>query len=141
MRSWRANKYRVLIFCGTQARADKLREVFDEEGIGSSAPPASLELLKGVAVSAEELESGLILHEQKLVVIGTGELYTKSAVKKRIRRKRKPSVGQRLYWLAVGCAGAAGIIGGYILLCILSTSWIGTLIGMIGLMAIYFRAK
>ena len=98
VRSWRANKYRVLIFCGTQARADKLREVFDEEGIGSSAPPASLELLKGVAVSAEELESGLILHEQKLVVIGMGELYTKSAVKKRIRRKRNdlftsPEVG------------------------------------------------
>lgn len=59
----------------------------------------------------------------------------------RIRRKRKPSLGRRLYWLAVGCAGAAGIIGGYALLCMLSTSWLGTLIGMIGLMAIYFRAK
>ena len=32
----------------------------------------------------------------------------------RIRCKRKPSLGRRLYRLAVGCAGGAGIIGGYI---------------------------
>lgn len=32
----------------------------------------------------------------------------------RIRCKRKPSLGQRLYRLTVGCAGGAGIIGGYI---------------------------
>lgn len=59
----------------------------------------------------------------------------------RLRWMRKPSLGRRFYRLTVGCAGAAGIIGGYILLCILSTSWIGTLVGMIGLMAIYMKAK
>ncbi len=98
VRTWLKNKYRVLVFCGTPARAEKLRAFFADAGIPSSDCPAALESLKGVAVTEETLERGILLHEQKLAVIGTGDLYTKAAVKKRIRRKRNdmftsPEVG------------------------------------------------
>ncbi len=98
IRSWRSNQYRVLLYCGTASRAQKMRELFEDERIPVSKCPESLELFKGTAILEEELDTGLILHEQKLVVIGTGDLYTKSAAKKRIRRKRNdmftsPEVG------------------------------------------------
>ena len=100
VKRWRAGSYRVMIWCGTQARADKLGDLLYEEGITATVCPPALELLKGkaVAVLTEELEHGLVLHEQKLAVIGTGDLYTKPAVKKRIRRRRNdlftsPEVG------------------------------------------------
>lgn len=98
VRSWRANKYRVMLYCGTASRAQKMRELLFDEGISVQELPPSLELLKGVAVLDEELPRGIILHEQKLAIIGTGDLYTKAAVKKRIRRRRNdmftsPEVG------------------------------------------------
>ena len=88
IRAWRTNKYRIMLFCGTSSRAEKMREMLADEYISAADCPPSLELLKGVAVLEDELERGLILHEQKLVILGTGDLYTKTAVKKRIRRKR-----------------------------------------------------
>ena len=98
VRSWRANKYRVMLYCGTASRAQKMRELLFDEGISVQECPPSLEQLKGVAVLEEELPRGIILHEQKLAIIGTGDLYTKAAVKKRIRRRRNdmftsPEVG------------------------------------------------
>lgn len=98
VKSWRANGYRVLVYSGSASRSQKLRDLFADEYIPVADCPASLELLKGVAVSDEELERGIILHEQKLAIIGTGDLYTKTTVKKRIRRKRNdmftsPEVG------------------------------------------------
>ncbi len=98
IRSWRLNGYRVLVFCGSSSREERMREFLGEEGIAASGCPARLSQLKGVALSSAELERGLLLHDQKLAVIGTGDIYTKSAVKKRIRRKRNdmftsPEVG------------------------------------------------
>ena len=98
IRSWRSNGYRIMLYCGTAARAEKMRTLLDDEYIPHVNCPPALNALRGITVLSEELESGLILHEQKLAVIGTGELYTKSAVRKRIRRKRNdmftsPEVG------------------------------------------------
>ena len=98
IRSWRRNGYRILIYCGTPSRADKMREFLADEGISYTANPESLGIFEGVCVTSEELERGVILHDQKLVVIGTGDIYTKSTAKKRIRRKRNdmftsPEVG------------------------------------------------
>lgn len=97
-RSWRRSGYRVMIWCGSATRAEKMREMLSDEGIPVTDCPASLEALKGVTVLSEELPEGILLHEQKTAVIGTGELYAKSAVKKRVRRRRNdlfasPEVG------------------------------------------------
>ncbi len=43
--------------------------------------------LHGVAVSSEEMPRGMIIHEAKLVVIGSADLYTKT-VTKRIKKRR-----------------------------------------------------
>lgn len=98
VRSWRANRYRVMLYCGNVSRAQKMRELLFDEGVAVQDCPPALELLKGVAVLEEELPRGIILHEQNLAVIGTSDLYTKAAVKKRIRRRRNdmftsPEVG------------------------------------------------
>ena len=97
-RKWRRSGYRVMIWCGSVSRAEKMRELLDGEGISVSECPSSLDALKGVTVLSEELPEGILLHEQKTAVIGTGELYTKSAAKKRVRRRRNdlftsPEVG------------------------------------------------
>lgn len=88
LKSWRADGYRVMLFCGNDSRARKMSELLSDEYLSPSDPPARLSLLKGIAVLRSELEHGLILHDDKLVVIGTGDLYTRSPVAKRIRRKR-----------------------------------------------------
>ena len=90
--------YRVMLWCGTQARAQRMKDMLSDEGLPFSDCPPVLEKLKGIAVLSEELERGVILHEQKVAIVGTGDLYVKSAVKKRIRRRRNdlftsPEVG------------------------------------------------
>lgn len=98
IRSWRANGYRVMLYCGNAARAQKMCGMLSDEGISYTGCPRELTQLKGVAVLDEELDRGLILHECKLAVIGTGDMYTKSPARKRIRRRRNdmftsPEVG------------------------------------------------
>ena len=98
VKSWRANGYRVMLYCGNISRAEKMRELLSDEGIPYVRCPQELGALKGVTVLSEELDRGLILHESRLAVIGTGDMYTKSPVRKRIRRKRNdmftsPEVG------------------------------------------------
>ncbi len=100
VKRWRADGYRVMIWCGTKARADKLRDLLYDEGVSTVTCPPALERLRGklVTVLTEELEHGIVLHEQKLAVIGTGDVYAKPVAKKRIRRRRNdmftsPEVG------------------------------------------------
>ena len=92
IKSWRANGYRVMLYCGGSSRAEKMREMLSDEGISFAQCPAELTMLKGVAVLSEELPNGLILHECKLAVIGTGDMYTRSPAKKRIRRRRNDMI-------------------------------------------------
>ncbi len=98
VRSWRMNGYRVMLYCGGVSRAQKMKELLSDEGIPFGECPAELGMLKGVTVLSEELDRGLILHDSRLAVIGTGDMYTKSSAKKRIRRRRNdmftsPEVG------------------------------------------------
>ena len=87
VKNWLSNGYRVLVFTGNVQRYDKLASALNEGYVGVYGVPDRLEALKGVAVSAQELAHGLIVHESKLVIIGSGDLYTKS-VTKRIRKRR-----------------------------------------------------
>ena len=49
--------------------------------------PYSLDALRYVAMSSEELDHGFILHDCKLAVVGSGDIFTKP-VTKHIRRRR-----------------------------------------------------
>lgn len=86
-KNWLQNGYRVLAFAGSITRYEKLTDVLNEAYLPVYPVPDRLEALHGVAVSSEEMPHGMIIHEAKLVIIGSADLYTKT-VTKRIRKRR-----------------------------------------------------
>lgn len=86
--AWLANQYRILLFCGESGRAQRMRETLGERGIVAHDPPVSCNYLAGVTISEDSLERGFISHENKLVVIGSGNLYVKAVKENKIRRRR-----------------------------------------------------
>ncbi len=86
-KSWLANGYRVVAFAGSVQRYEKLSDALSDEYLPVYPVPDRSEALRGVAVSSEELAHGFVLHESKTVIVGSGDLYTKS-VTKRIRKRR-----------------------------------------------------
>ncbi len=86
-KNWISNGYRVLAFAGSVQRYDKLQTALTDAYVPVYGVPDRLEALRGVAVSAEEVGHGIIIHEAKLAIIGTSDLYTK-AVTKRIKKRR-----------------------------------------------------
>lgn len=85
--NWLRNGYRVIFFCGSAGRAEKMRDALWEHGTAGNPPAASLKEQRGLALSDEELERGFVLHCCKTAVIGTGDVFTKAAPK-RLRRRR-----------------------------------------------------
>ncbi len=89
MRQWLANQYRILCFCGSEDKAAKLSESLSTEMLPVQSLPQSIAELHKIAVSPEALSHGFVLHDLKLAVLGTGDLYLRSAPEKKlIRRKR-----------------------------------------------------
>lgn len=86
-KSWLQNGYRILVFCGNVERLQKLSDVLTDEYLPVYPVPDRLEALHGIALSSEEVAHGVIIHECKLVIIGSSDLYTKT-VTKRIKRRR-----------------------------------------------------
>ncbi len=87
VKRWLSGGYRVLIYAGGVQRYEKLVELLNEAYIGVNPVPYDLSALKDVAVSSGNLDKGFIIHEARLAVIGSGDIYTKPATK-RIRRRR-----------------------------------------------------
>lgn len=87
IKNWLSGGYRILIFTGSVARSQKLSEILNDEYLPLYPVPDVLEALRGVCVTSEDLPHGFILHENKLVVIGSGDIYTKAPAK-RLRKKR-----------------------------------------------------
>ena len=89
IRAWKQTGYRVILFAGAPERAEKLKETLSDEGISYlSALPARLMDFRGVAVLPDALATGFLLHECKLAVIGSGDLFTKAASARRIKHRR-----------------------------------------------------
>lgn len=89
IRAWKKTGYRIMLFAGAPERAVKLKEALTEEGISYlSALPARLMDFGGLAVLSETLANGFLLHECKLAVIGTNDLFTKAAAARRIKHRR-----------------------------------------------------
>ncbi len=72
--NWLKGGYRVLIFTGDDKRSEKLSIEFSERNILASVNASEI---KGVNICDESLSSGFIFHEEKLVIIGSGNLYRK----------------------------------------------------------------
>lgn len=87
VKRWLSGGYRILIFAGGVKRYEKICEVLHDAYIGVNPVPYALSALKDVSVSSDNLDKGFILHEAKLAVIGSGDIFTKP-VQKRIKKRR-----------------------------------------------------
>ena len=87
VKNWLSNGYRILAFTGGLQRTERLAEILNDEYFPLYPVPDRLEALRGVSLTSEEMSHGLVIHESKLVILGSGDLYTKLTTK-RIRKKR-----------------------------------------------------
>lgn len=114
IKAWRKTGYRVMLWCGTSERAGKMREALSEERISVQPLPARLSDLRDVAVLEDTLESGFLLHENRLAVIGTSDLFPKAAGARRIKRKRgdlffAPEIGDYAVHETYGVGKVTGV--------------------------------
>ena len=112
--NWSKGGYRVLLYCGDSARAVKMSEQLGEEYLSTVKLPDSISQLKGVCILDEKLDKGMVLHECKTAIIGTGDLYTKVENTRRLRRKRgdmfvAPEVGDFVVHETHGIGKAVGM--------------------------------
>ncbi len=85
--AWRSTGYRVVLCCGTAERKQKLYDELNENNVPLSRLGETLASLRGVAVTADNLEHGLVLHECRLALIGAGDLFTKPP-QRRLKKRR-----------------------------------------------------
>ena len=94
--NWLYSGYSVLVLTGDVHRAEMLCVDLSEHGIASSLQEESE--LKGVVISNETLSAGFIFHEEKVVVIGSGNLYARKSESRKFKVRRQsfftaPEVG------------------------------------------------
>jgi transcription-repair coupling factor (superfamily II helicase) len=70
--NWRKGGYRVMLYCGDNARAIKMSEQLGEGYISTVKLPEDLTELDGICVLDEKLEQGFVLHESKLGSLARG---------------------------------------------------------------------
>ncbi len=104
----------MLLYCGDNARAAKMSEHLGSEYLSTVKLPDTMSAFTGVCILDEHLDKGMVLHECKLAVIGTGDLYTKAQDTRRIRRKRgdmfsAPEVGDFVVHEKHGIGRAVGM--------------------------------
>ena len=114
LKTWRRTGYRVLLFCGTPERAAKLREALSEEYIPVRPLTQKLEEFTDAAVLEEGLDHGFLVHEVKLAVIGSADIFPKAAGARRIKRKRgdlffAPEIGDYAVHETYGVGKVTGV--------------------------------
>ncbi len=112
--NWTRGGYRVLLYCGDDARAIKMGQQLADAYISTVKLPDTMSEFKGVCVLNQRLDKGMVLHGAKLAIIGTGDLYTKVQDTRRIRRKRgdmfsAPEVGDFVVHEKHGVGRAVGM--------------------------------
>lgn len=94
--NWLRSGYAVTVCTGEQKRAENFNFELSLRGIASTIHGKGE--LQGVDIITQKLGRGFIFHEEKVVVIGSGNLFAKPASLKRIKTKKKgfftaPEVG------------------------------------------------
>ncbi len=92
--NWLKSGYSITVCTGDAKRADKFNYELSLKGIASAI---ETDKLKGVNISYQKLEKGFVFHEEKAVIIGSGNLYAK-ATGSRVKKSRQtffsaPEVG------------------------------------------------
>ena len=96
VKNWSATGYSVLVCAGSENRADRLVIDLTDQGVMALS---SQEIRLSIAsVCHQELTSGFIFHEEKLAVIGSGNLFSRVVKERKIKVKKQnfftaPEVG------------------------------------------------
>ena len=85
--NWAYSNYTVIVFTGTEKRAIDFNFELSKTGVASTLVKPSK--MQGVMISDQKLSSGFIFHEEKLVVIGSGNLYARQTQVKRYKSKKQ----------------------------------------------------
>ncbi len=88
VKNWLKGGYRILLYCGDGKRAGKMSENFAAEYLSTGVLGTSLWDTSGLCIIDEQIDKGLVLHESKTAIVGTGDLFTQIHERKRLRRKR-----------------------------------------------------
>lgn len=94
--NWLRSGYSITVCTAERKRAENFNYELSLRGIASTVDSDGE--LKGVNVVSKKLSRGFVFHEEKVVVIGSGNLYAKPASIKRIKTKKQnfftaPEVG------------------------------------------------
>lgn len=94
--NWLKSGYRVVVCTENLKRANNFS--FDLSGYGIASSINSLGEINGVMITTEKLSRGFIFHEEKIAVIGSGNLYGKPTAERKIKAKKQayfsaPEVG------------------------------------------------
>ena len=96
VKNWATTGYSILVCAGNENRADRLVIDLTDQGVMALV---SQEIRPSLAsVCHQELTSGFIFHEEKLAVIGSGNLFTRVVKERKIKVKKQnfftaPEVG------------------------------------------------
>ncbi len=85
--NWLFSGYRILVVCDTPERAKKMNFDLSDNGIASSIDTDNPSFT-GVAIVNGVLENGFIYHENKIAVIGSGDLYARKPAEKKLKKKK-----------------------------------------------------
>ena len=94
--NWLKTGYRVVVCTANRKRAENLNFDLSVNNVASSIDENGK--LQGVTITTEKLSRGFIFHEEKVVVIGSGNLYGKPVSARKIKAKKQaffsaPEVG------------------------------------------------
>lgn len=94
--NWLKGGYSLVICTGDKKRADNFAFELSCRGIASTVD--NFNDIKGVSIISDKLSRGFIFHEEKVVVIGSGNLFTKPVSARKMKNRKKgfftaPEVG------------------------------------------------
>ncbi len=84
--NWLRSGYDVLVCTATLKRAQDLSIELSTKNIASSIDGKEI---KGVSIITDKLSKGFIFHEEKTVVLGSGNLYAKPTASARVKSKKQ----------------------------------------------------
>ena len=93
--NWLRSGYAVVVCTGDKKRAENFSYELSTKGIASSIDGQTL---KGACITTEKLLRGFIFHEEKVVVLGNGNLFAKPVSTRKLKTKKQtfftaPEVG------------------------------------------------
>lgn len=96
LENWKKLGYRSVIFCGTAQRAERQCEILSKFGVNSIVSDDVQN--GGVYLTSKYFSNGFILHDEKLVLIGTCDVFLSRVRDKKIKKRRNdtfqaPEVG------------------------------------------------